>query len=66
MYDNSKLAVRCRALWADVLCAVEARIFSVNEYVKNPRSRLECHMINGESGEIDQPAVSVAWSPPSI
>ena len=57
MYDNSKLAVRCRALWADVLCAVEARVFSVNEYVKNPRSRLECHMINGDAVEIDQPAV---------
>lgn len=57
MYDNSKLAVRCRALWADVLCAVESRVFSVNEYVKNPRSRLECHMVNADSVEIDQPAV---------
>ncbi len=57
MYDNSKLAVRCRALWADVLCAVESRVWSVNEYVKNPHTRLECRMVNADSVEIDHPSV---------
>ena len=57
MYDNSNLAVRCRALWADVLCAVESRVFSVNEYVKNPHNHLQCHMVNADSVEIDYPSV---------
>lgn len=50
--DNMNLEVRCRALWADILCAVESRIFSINDYTRDMRTRLECQMLSGESLEI--------------
>jgi hypothetical protein len=57
MYDNSDLAVRCRALWADVLCAVESRVCSINEYMRDPHTRLECQMLSADSLGIRQPSV---------
>ncbi len=57
MYDNSNLAVRCRALWADVLCAIESRVSSINDYVKDSRSHLECRMLDADSVEIDHPSI---------
>lgn len=50
--DNMNLEVRCRALWADILCAVESRVFSINDYARDTRTQLECQMISGESLEI--------------
>ena len=57
MYDNSNLEVRCRALWADVLCAVESRVSSLNEYARNARTQLDCQMLTSDSLKIDYPAV---------
>lgn len=57
MYDNSNLAIRCRALWADVLCAVESRVWSINDYVHDSHSQLGCHMLNSDSVEIEHPSV---------
>ena len=56
MYDNSNLAIRCRALWADVLCAVESRVWSINDYVHDSRSHLDCHMLNSDSVQIEHPS----------
>lgn len=55
MYDNPNLEVRCRALWAEVLCAVESRICSINDYVRISGSTLGCQMISGETVEIAHP-----------
>ena len=57
MYDNSNLAIRCRALWADVLCAVESRVWSINDYVKDTRSQLDCQMLSSDSVLIEHPSV---------
>ena len=57
MYDNSNLEIRCRALWADVLCAVESRVFSINDYVHDTRTQLDCHMISSDSVEIHHPSI---------
>jgi hypothetical protein len=57
MSENSNLAVRCRALWAEVLCAVESRVWSLNSYLKSSRDRLECRMLDGDSLEIEYPAL---------
>jgi hypothetical protein len=57
MYDNSNLEIRCRALWADVLCAVESRVWSINDYVHDTRTHLDCHMISSDSVEIHHPSV---------
>jgi hypothetical protein len=58
MYDNSNLEVRCRDLWANVLCAIESRIYSINDYVRESGSRLGCHMVSGETVEIAHPQVN--------
>jgi hypothetical protein len=58
MYDNPNLETRCRALWAEVLCAVESRIFSINDYVRNSGGRLGCQMVSGETVEIAHPEVN--------
>jgi hypothetical protein len=58
MYDNSNLEVRCRALWAEVLCAVESRVYSINDYVRNSEARLGCQMLSGETVEIVHPRVN--------
>jgi hypothetical protein len=55
MLDNSNLEMRCRSLWADVLCAVESRVSSINDYVRKSGTRLDCQMISGETVEIAHP-----------
>ncbi len=57
MYDNSNLAIRCRELWADVLCAVESRVWSINDYVHDSRSLLDCQMLSCDSVLIEHPSV---------
>lgn len=49
MHDNTNIELRCRALWADVLSALESRITSVNRYVPEQRSHIVCHVINPEA-----------------
>lgn len=58
MVDNSELAIRCRALWAEVLCAVESRVCSINAYLSGPQTRLDCQMLSADSVGIQQPAVN--------
>jgi hypothetical protein len=58
MYDNSNLEVRCRALWAEVLCALESRVCSINDYVRDARTHLECQMINGDAVQIALPTAN--------
>lgn len=58
MYDNSNLAVRCRALWADVLCAVESRVWSINDFVRDPHAHLECQMLSGDAVMIEHPTIN--------
>ncbi|ABF41107.1 type IV pilus assembly PilZ [Candidatus Koribacter versatilis Ellin345] len=57
MYDNSNLAIRCRELWADVLCAVESRVWSINDYMQDSRSQLDCQMLSCDSVLIEHPSV---------
>jgi hypothetical protein len=49
LHDNTHIEIRCRALWADVLTALETRISSVNRYVPEQRSHIVCHKINPEA-----------------
>lgn len=49
MYDNANLENRCRALWADVLCGIESRVSSVNDYVRRRNSRIECRMYGADA-----------------
>jgi hypothetical protein len=49
LHDNTHIEIRCRALWADVLTALETRISSVNRYVPEQRSHIVCHKINSEA-----------------
>lgn len=49
MHDNTHIEIRCRALWADVLSALETRITSVNRYVPEQRSHIICHQIDSEA-----------------
>jgi hypothetical protein len=56
MYDNTNLAIRCRALWADILCAIESRVWSVNDYVRDSHARLECQMLNADAVQIEHPS----------
>ncbi|HEY3928921.1 MAG TPA: PilZ domain-containing protein [Candidatus Koribacter sp.] len=58
MYDNSNLELRCRALWADVLSAVESRIWSINEYVNDAHTQLDCQMLGSDSVLIQHPTVN--------
>ena len=58
MYDNSNLELRCRSLWAEVLSAVESRVWSINDYVNDPRTRLDCQMLGSDSLLIQHPTVS--------
>jgi hypothetical protein len=58
MYDNSNLEIRCRALWADVLCALESRVFSINDYVRDSRSQLDCQMLNSDAVQIGLPTAN--------
>ncbi len=49
MYDNANLENRCRGLWADVLCAIESRVSSVNDYVRYRSSRIGCRMYGADA-----------------
>ena len=49
MHDNTHIEIRCRALWADVLSALENRVTSVNRYVPEQRSHIVCRQINSEA-----------------
>lgn len=49
MYDNANLENRCRALWADVLCGIESRVSSVNDYVRQRDSRIQCRMYGADA-----------------
>jgi PilZ domain len=53
MYDNSSLEIRCRSLWADILCAVESRVWSINDYVRGSKSELNCQMLGSNSVQIE-------------
>jgi PilZ domain len=57
MYDNSNLAIRCRSLWADVLCAVESRVWSINDFVQDPKTQLDCQMLDADSVLVQHPSV---------
>ena len=57
MYDNSNLAIRCRSLWADVLCAVESRVWSINDFVHDEDSHLNCQMLDSDSVLVQHPSV---------
>lgn len=49
LHDNTNIDVRCRALWAEVLSALESRITSVNQYVPEKRSHIVFHLIDSEA-----------------
>ena len=49
VHDNTHIEIRCRALWADVLNALETRITSVNRYVPEQRAHIVCHKITPEA-----------------
>lgn len=49
MHDNSHIDIRCRALWADVLSALESRISAVNGYMPEERSHIVCRLLNAEA-----------------
>ena len=40
MHDNNSIDVRCRALWTEILTALQDRIASVNRYVPDKRSHI--------------------------
>jgi hypothetical protein len=48
LHDNSNIDIRSRALWAEVLAALEARVASVNQYVPERRSHIVCTQIDAE------------------
>ena len=48
MHDNSNIAVRCRALWAEVLSALNERIAAVNRYMPDKRSHIVLHEVSDE------------------
>jgi hypothetical protein len=52
LHDNSHIDIRCRALWADVLSALEMRIASVNRYMPEQRSHIVCRLINPEAVQL--------------
>ena len=58
MYDNSNLEVRCRALWAEVLCALESRVCLINDYVRDSRSHLDCQMLDANTVQIGHPSAN--------
>jgi hypothetical protein len=49
LHDNTHIDIQCRALWADVLSALETRITSVNRYVPEKRSHILHRQINPEA-----------------
>ncbi len=49
LHDNTHIEIRCRALWADVLSALETRITNVNRYVPERRSHIVCRKITPEA-----------------
>lgn len=49
MHDNTNIDFRCRALWSEVLSAVHSRVSSVNAYVPEKRSHIECEVISPEA-----------------
>ncbi len=56
MHDNSNIDIRSRALWAEVLVALESRVASVNTYVPERRSHIVCTQIDSESVHLQQPS----------
>jgi hypothetical protein len=56
LHDNTNIDVRSRALWADVLVALESRVASVNNYVPERRSHIVCTAIDAESIHLQQPS----------
>ena len=49
LHDNSNIDVRSRALWAEVLAALESRVASVNTYVPERRSHIVCTPLDAET-----------------
>lgn len=49
MHDNKNIEVRCRALWAEVIAALENRITSVNRYMPEASSHIACKQIDEDS-----------------
>jgi hypothetical protein len=49
LHDNNHVEIRCRALWADILSALENRVTSVNRYVPEQRSHIVCRIMTGEA-----------------
>lgn len=58
MYDNVNLASRCRTLWTEVLCAVESRVWSINDFVQDPKSQIHCQMLSADALLIQQPTIN--------
>ncbi len=56
MYDNASLEIKCRTLWAEVLCAVESRVSAINEYMKSLRAPISCRMLGSEAVHLEQPS----------
>ncbi len=46
MYDNTNVENRCRALWAEVLCALESRVTCINQYVPEGPGQIHCQMLD--------------------
>jgi hypothetical protein len=49
LHDNSNIDIRSRALWAEVLAALEVRVASVNNYVPERRSHIVCTQVDAET-----------------
>lgn len=54
MYDNATLESKCRTLWAEVLCAVESRVASVNAYMHAFRAPIGCRMLGSDAIHLEQ------------
>ncbi len=54
MHDNRNIEVRSRALWAEVLAALEKRIHSVNRYLPDKRSHIVCSEVSDETVLLQQ------------
>ncbi len=53
MYDNTNVDSRCRALWAQVLCELESRVTSINQFVPEGPSQIHCQMVGSDAVHID-------------
>jgi len=58
MHNNAGIEKRCRALWSEVVSALENRVTSVNRYVPEAKSHIACEMLSGDAVQIKQDAAN--------